>query len=791
MLESIYTQTNKRVFEAGEDLWFSATILNSQSLNPSAKSKSLFVVLQDEKDDFKVLQEVYEVSQSFVQGHLYLPDTLSPGIYKLSVFTPYSITGQKEVKATKRIEVKDRVIPNLLVEHLFDQRQYTSKDRKLSGTIKVWQRNGDILSKASLTVGLYQGAKRIKRQKLKWRSDSLIGYEFPIDKNIEGYSVRVNVQDEEERSGYVSMAVPLNLSKKVQLNFMPEGGHLVKDLSTKVAFKAVDRNGDPFEIYKASILNSRGELVMEVATQHAGMGMFYFIPQLEDYTLKIESPGVDSIYRLPKVLRSGIQMNVHRHTKKELSLGLAKSSQVLNDSVQISVRQRGLLVWQAGVWLAGHGKVIKIPVEDMVPGIASIELVNNGGQVLSERLVFLNLHKKLNVEITASKNNYTTKEKVELVVKVTDENGRPMRTVFGMSVVEEAYRHTFSDGNILSYFMLNNDLRGRIVDPAYYFETDNTQAKAHLDLLMMTQGWSSYEWAVLPVQEASETSAISEDMYAEIELSFDRERRRFRPKRNQPIKVMTTGGMLVRKTDSLQRIKVEPVMLKMAEGGELAFKSGDEVFEVTNVKLLSLFDEIGETFHVRVQDRKNWVDPVKTRNWDKLPTFLWDATKLDDFEVTGVSDTYGKNSGAPVNSLKVSMDYVCEDGFLNCPHHPTGTSPVVGEKYFYFRKKPDGSRDIDVMVYATSAASGTLTVKGYYSQKVYYEPDYDKRPKKREVPDFRNTLVWKPNVVTDENGEAVVSFFTSDIRNIFNGRIEAYGGNGQFGFLKFNINVLR
>jgi hypothetical protein len=84
-------------------------------------------------------------------------------------------------------------------------------------------------------------------------------------------------------------------------------------------------------------------------------------------------------------------------------------------------------------------------------------------------------------------------------------------------------------------------------------------------------------------------------------------------------------------------------------------------------------------------------------------------------------------------------------------------------------------------------------VKGYYRERKFYQPDYDKVTFEEKVPDFRNTLLWEPSVCTDENGEATLSFFCSDINTEFVGRIEGVGGDGLLGtgFFKFNVRKLK
>ena len=79
--ESVYLQTSKSLFERGEDLWFSATILENQSLLPAVQSESLYVMLKRQADGELIYKETFEINRGFTQGHLFLPDTLSHGLY--------------------------------------------------------------------------------------------------------------------------------------------------------------------------------------------------------------------------------------------------------------------------------------------------------------------------------------------------------------------------------------------------------------------------------------------------------------------------------------------------------------------------------------------------------------------------------------------------------------------------------------------------------------------------------------------------------------------------------------
>ena len=57
----------------------------------------------------------------------------------------------------------------------------------------------------------------------------------------------------------------------------------------------------------------------------------------------------------------------------------------------------------------------------------------------------------------------------------------------------------------------------------------------------------------------------------------------------------------------------------------------------------------------------------------------------------------------------------------------------------------------------------TVYPLGYQLPVEFYAPKYDNMAKKsEEVPDLRTTLFWTPRIVSDEQGKASFSFYTSD-----------------------------
>ena len=79
-------------------------------------------------------------------------------------------------------------------------------------------------------------------------------------------------------------------------------------------------------------------------------------------------------------------------------------------------------------------------------------------------------------------------------------------------------------------------------------------------------------------------------------------------------------------------------------------------------------------------------------------------------------------------------------------------------------------------------------IKAYYGNRIFFQPDYETWDGGEE-PDFRNTLLWAPDIITDESGEATIEFNSSDVNTVFTIKIEgiSYDGRPGTGFSTLTV----
>ncbi|WP_354002120.1 MG2 domain-containing protein, partial [uncultured Phocaeicola sp.] len=110
--ELVYLQTDKGIYETGEDLWFKTYVMDAQSLALSERSKTLFVEMLNARDSI-VWQEKYPVLSGIAEGHMYIDKDLKEGDYRIHAYTRFSFLNDtlrpvypKKIRVVKSIAYK-------------------------------------------------------------------------------------------------------------------------------------------------------------------------------------------------------------------------------------------------------------------------------------------------------------------------------------------------------------------------------------------------------------------------------------------------------------------------------------------------------------------------------------------------------------------------------------------------------------------------------------------------------------------------------------------------------------
>lgn len=577
---------------------------------------------------------------------------------------------------------------------------------------------------------------------------------------------------------------PVKKDNTLHFDVFPEGGRLVHGIESTLAFKAVDSNGLPIDV--SGNLYENNKPLLDFKSTHAGMGSFVFTPDSDKkYHILLKSPASGQKFSLGEIYRSGKTLQLAGQTKETLIFKVSQSAALKEETVYLRLQVRGI-VYSIAVGFLKKELIIKVPLKDIPQGIAEITLFSENSIPEAERLVYVNPDQKLDINVQLDKSSYGTREKVTLKIKVTDQNGQPAAAHLGLSVYDKLYQNRRDAKNIFTHYFLSTQLKGNIYDPAYYFNEQNKNRHQALNLLLLTQGWRSYVWEESNLKEKGKTliPIVSDELKAKISLRKNDAKKTETPP--QGIKVFSADehkGSDIVLADEAGVFFITPDHLRKGEGGYTYLKlmTPQESKYYIDIKDFS-FEEIS-----RERKIKTTIYPIpallkKTEDLQLIGDRP-DINKLNEVLITSKKKIIFRDKFIgkldSLAKIKPSTDYICENGILNCPKHP----PYPNYKFINTTNNRQFS-EAELLVMFNIAA-----IKGYYGKKVFYEPIYDEVTINDPAADYRNTLYWKPDLITNEQGEATVSFFCSDINTSFLGNIEGLNADGLLGAENFEFLV--
>ena len=725
--ELVYLQTSKEIYETGEDLWFKAYQLDAKSFGLSTRSKTLYLQMLSDKDSV-VWQEKYPIENGIADGHIYVDTKLPEGSYRLEAYTRHSY-------------YKD-------------------------------------------TVGI-SPVRKIKVLKN-------ISYNTPAKEGEETGDLRFEL--------------------------FPEGGNLVSGLPFCLAFKATDTKGYPVDV--EGVLCEGGLPLMPFKSSHDGMGKLLFTP-FADKEYRIELKDGHS-YLLPEVYKQGVALRLLKQDQEQLEFIIPQTQDLPDQEVCLVGQMRGMVCCVAKGMLKDRLK-IKMPlVEFPYQGIVEFTLFDNAMKPVAERLVYVHPEKKLHIRIVPEKESYALREKAALHIKVTDDKNRPVKVNLGISVFDKAYSNPVDPVNILTHCYLSSQIRGVVHRPSYYFDEKNNDRVQAMDLLLLTQGWRRYIWEFNgPVYQGE---AFLSDDISGVQVTGGRKKSREKQEDKQLVQVTgAEGNSAFLWTDSVGHFTIDTDRMKELRGGYIYLKpmlSKEFKPELEIVDYFPVIDSVrrekypGHSVTVRTQ-------AVKEESVD-MPVVSSDSIILLDEVVVSRKARRpfrDKFMGRLDSMTQMSMEnvYVCGCGYLQnykpgYDAHPwwkpcgepsdKRTKPVEGKQYEIVKFKHLGGNAFSVIDRQTVTYHGPIysekellrmnnlwRTKGYYALREFYQPD--EVDMQLPIPDARNTLFWSPMVVTDEKGEATVSFYCSDINTGFIGMAEGVDGTGLLGSDKCEFRVIR
>ena len=282
-------------------------------------------------------------------------------------------------------------------------------------------------------------------------------------------------------------------SPKTRLDVFPEGGTFVEGLINKLAFKATNNFGTPVFI-KGFLVNDKNKVVDTLKVQHDGMGVFKFRPnEGEKYQLNwTDENGQKGTTPIAAASKQGVILKMSMDNEKAYAQ-VERTFEVPANykHMRLLVHQNQHLIYT--VEFKGEERQVQkvaLPIDELLTGIVQFTLFTNDWQPIAERIMLVNnrLHEfNANVTVGIANLNKRGKNVLEIMVKDTAATNMSI-SITDVSIVMPEQQSIYSD------FLLSSDIKGKVYNPAYYFSSDADSVAAHLDLVMLTNGWRRFDW---------------------------------------------------------------------------------------------------------------------------------------------------------------------------------------------------------------------------------------------------------------------------------------------------------
>ncbi len=388
--------------------------------------------------------------------------------------------------------------------YIIETKKYKIKDGACDGEFAL---NPELLS------GYYE-VRAYTRYMLNRGDDAVFSRVFPVYDKVNGDNYDFRNMLDRKRAFYKNGEWIDNKLPDVALDFYPESGHLVHGIESSVAYELRGKNGEPAD--DSLFVYAGKKLVVASRPRCEGMGRFKIKPDKDvKYKVVVRKGKKKYDFKLPEIEDKGVVLSVENN-KDSVSFVLRHN---LGDTLPLGllVLHRGEPAFYSSLEPGGTSeKYFAVPVKNLRMGVNRVVAIIGDSVPLAERQFFV-MHDSLlsgdlaHHPLTVSINGKAPEDIIpqpheKLTVTLARADGRPLSASgnYSVAVYDGANRISTSySGDIYSHLLLSSEIKGYIPDVERYFAADNRDRAAELDLLMLTRGWTSYNWNLLPSLDES------------------------------------------------------------------------------------------------------------------------------------------------------------------------------------------------------------------------------------------------------------------------------------------------
>ncbi len=286
------------------------------------------------------------------------------------------------------------------------------------------------------------------------------------------------------------------VNNAIDAQFLPESGHLLHGIVNNIGVVIKDSQGYGLANITGEVVDKNNQVLTTFETNQLGIGKFPLFADVNDsYSVMINHANADFNFPLGHAVeKNGVVLSV-----KQLKSKLFASVTTNTETLDLIKNKRYTLMIHNGdayeiidIYFNDNTSVTKvIEYANIPPGTNILTLFNEEEQPVAERL-FFNYE---GIDVLASNNVSASRKNDSLTVSLSFKAIEPKTfNTISISVLPEETQSYNRHQSILSQTFLQPYVKGAIEYGKYYFTAIDDKKRYDLDNLLLTQGWSSYNW---------------------------------------------------------------------------------------------------------------------------------------------------------------------------------------------------------------------------------------------------------------------------------------------------------
>jgi hypothetical protein len=631
----------------------------------------------------------------------------------------------------------------------------------------------------------------------------------------------------------------------VRIEFFPEGGNLIADVKSKVAFKVSDANGNPVN-GSGVIVRNTSDTVTTFSPLKFGLGSFYISPGAGDEFRCVftAANGAKVLSRLPEVREEGYAMQlIDSGSEVRIRIWNKRKDKASLDYTFLFAHARQSIIWAEAKPIYPDVATFAIPKSKLPDGITHFTIFDESQRPMAERLYFKAPDHRLELKLTTDQDSYTTRRKVALDL-TSMYNGSTMPADVSLAVFRMDSLSSPDADNILSYLYLESDLKGKIDSAEYYFGNTREAASA-ADNLMLTHGWRRFNWDNILTGKADQSfipEVRSHLITGKVTKADGTPASGILTYLSSPGKIVNVYGgrsnkdglvhfevrdfwgsrRLIFQTntnrDSTYRLSInnpyddaelsytlppfsiDPSQSKKLDERSLSMQVQDIFYREANNKIVSVkedstsfFGKADETFNLDDYTRFPVMEEVMR---EYVPGVMVRKRK-DGFRFIVLDDLHRDVLDGEPLVLIDGMPVFDVDKVMAFDPLRVKRLEVVTRKFFVGSLIIPGivsysTYQGDLAGFEIDPRSVYINYEGLELQREFYSPRYEnQKQRNNRLPDQRVLLHWTPQILTGTDGKSTIEFYTSDTSGEFVVVAHGLASQGAAGTSVHKFNVRR